>query len=309
MQSSTAWLDPQPPGDQSAGSENQPARHERRRPEHAAWAAENGADFISLSFVRSPDDIRELKALLRSRGSHARVIAKIEKQEALDHLEEIVSAADGVMVARGDLGVEIDVARMPVVQKQIVNACNEYKKPVIIATQMLDSMQHSQRPTRAEVTDVANAILDGCDACMLSGETAVGNIRRTAVEMMNRIALATEPLFRTRPPQRPSDVLPEGLQPITQAAVYGAGHMAQQLGAQLLVVVTHGGAPRWPCPTAELHARDRCERQRRHAAADVSFLGRDSAARRPTSDSIRLLEYLEAWGLETAVLRWATALC
>ena len=127
------------------------------------------------------------------------MIAKIEKHEALDQLDEIVEAADGVMVARGDLGVEIDVARMPVVQKRIVAACQRRQKPVIIATQMLDSMQHSRQPTRAEVTDVANAILDGGDACMLSGETAIGEYPREAVEMMNRVALATEELFRDRP--------------------------------------------------------------------------------------------------------------
>ena len=164
---------------------------------HAVWAADNGIDFVSLSFVRSPKEVNELKWLLRYHDSTAKVIAKIEKQEAIDELDEIVIAADGVMVARGDLGVEIDVARMPVVQKHIVAACNRYDKPVIIATQMLDSMQHSRQPTRAEVTDVANAILDGCDACMLSGETAVGQYPRAAVEMMNRIALATEPLMRT----------------------------------------------------------------------------------------------------------------
>jgi len=270
---------------------------------HAAWAAENGADFISLSFVRSPDDVRELKALLKARGSHARVIAKIEKQEALDHLEEVVSAADGVMVARGDLGVEIDVARMPVVQKQIVNICNEYKKPVIIATQMLDSMQHSQRPTRAETTDVANAILDGCDACMLSGETAVGQYPRAAVEMMNRIARATEPMFRTRPPLRPSDVLPDGLQPITQAAVYGAGHIAQQLGAQLLVVVTNGGATalalskqRNYMPVIGVSGNDATLRQMCLYWGVIPLQGA------PTSDSIHLLEYLEAWGLKDGCL-------
>ena len=165
---------------------------------HAVWAATNGADFVSLSFVRSPKEVLELKWLLTYHKSTAHVIAKIEKQEALDQLDEVVKAADGVMVARGDLGVEIDVARMPVVQKLIVATCNKYDRPVIIATQMLDSMQHSRQPTRAEVTDVANAILDGCDACMLSGETAVGEYPRSAVEMMHRVALATEPLFATR---------------------------------------------------------------------------------------------------------------
>ena len=123
------------------------------------------------------------------------MIAKIEKPEALDHLEEIVAAADGVMVARGDLGVETDIAQVALVQKRIVAVCNRQRKPVIIATQMLDSMQHSSLPTRAEVTDVANAILDGADACMLSGETAIGEYPLEAVEMMHRIALATEPML------------------------------------------------------------------------------------------------------------------
>ncbi len=125
------------------------------------------------------------------------MIAKIEKPEALEQLEEIVAAADGVMVARGDLGVEIDIARVAVVQKQIVAVCKRRRKPVIIATQMLDSMQHSRLPTRAEVTDVANAILDGADACMLSGETAIGEYPVEAVDMMHRIALATEPDCRS----------------------------------------------------------------------------------------------------------------
>jgi alkaline phosphatase len=141
------------------------------------------------------DDGNRLKELLRTRGSLARVVAKIEKREAVDAMEAIVEAADVVMVARGDLGVEIDVATMPMVQKRIIRVCQRYQKPVIVATQMLDSMQHSRRPTRAEATDVANAILDGADACMLSGETAVGDFPRETVAMMNRIACSIEPLL------------------------------------------------------------------------------------------------------------------
>jgi pyruvate kinase len=192
--------------------------------------------------VREASDVRGLKELLRERGSSARVIAKIEKPEALEHLDEIVAESDAIMVARGDLGVEIDVAEMPVVQKRIVQACTVHQKPSIIATQMLDSMQNSPRPTRAEVTDVANAILDGGDACMLSGETAIGKYPKQAVEMMNRIARATEELFRENEPRPTGQFHAEGLHPITAAVVYGAGHMAADLNAKLVAVVTHSGA-------------------------------------------------------------------
>ncbi len=208
---------------------------------HALWAAQHGLDFVSLSFVRTAVEVKLLKELLRTHNSKARVIAKIEKQEALDQLEAIVEAADGVMVARGDLGVEIDVAKMPLMQKHIVATCNRFQKPVIIATQMLDSMQHSRRPTRAEVTDVANAILDGGDACMLSGETAIGEHPRLAVEMMKRVAMATEALYETRPPLPVPEVLAEGMHPITQAVVYGAGRIAKELGAKLVVVASKSG--------------------------------------------------------------------
>ncbi len=176
--------------------------------DNAVWAARGGVDFVGLSFVRSGVEVRQLQNLIREEHSHAKVIAKIEKQEALDHLEEIVGVADGVMVARGDLGVEIDVAEMAVVQKRIIATCNRLGKPVIVATQMLDSMQRSPRPTRAEATDVANAILDGADACMLSGETAVGINPSDAVEMMNRIMLSAEELLRDGPPIPPAEATP-----------------------------------------------------------------------------------------------------
>ena len=225
---------------------------------HAEWAAAAGADFVSLSFVRSAVEVRLLKELLRTRGSAARVVAKIEKSEALENLEEIVDAADAVMVARGDLGVEIDVATMPMMQKRIIRTCQRYQKPVIVATQMLDSMQQSRRPTRAEATDVANAILDGADACMLSGETAIGAHPRLVVEMMRRIARATEELYfddRRRVLEHgwaavpgaigeiapPPEKLVDGLHPVTQAVVDGAGRIAAQLGARLLVVATRSG--------------------------------------------------------------------
>ena len=204
-------------------------------------AAQAGVDFVSLSFVRSPDEIRTLKDIVRSSGSSARVIAKIEKREALDRLEAIVIEADGVMVARGDLGVEIDVAHMPLEQKRIIRTCHQFHKPVIIATQMLDSMHESMRPTRAEVTDVANAVLDGADACMLSGETAIGKHPYAAVKMMNRIALATETSLLDQPFRELQPDHVDGLQQITRAVVRGAGAMAQVVGAKLVVVASHSG--------------------------------------------------------------------
>lgn len=210
---------------------------------YVAWAASVEADFIGLSFVRAAADVQQLKDLLKSHGAHCQVIAKIEKPEALEQLAAIVEAADGLMIARGDLGVEIDVAQVPVVQKQIIAIANAYQKPVITATQMLDSMQHSSRPTRAEASDVANAIFDGTDACMLSGETAIGKYPREAVEMMNRIALVTEEAsasveHRIAPPTRRA----EGLHQITAAVVSGAGLMARELHAKLIVAVSHSGA-------------------------------------------------------------------
>lgn len=210
--------------------------------QRVAWAAEIGADFIGLSFVRTPEDIVGLKALLKSHGSRARTIAKIEKPEALEDLDAIVRASDGIMVARGDLGVEFDVARVPIVQKRIINMCRHYQKPVITATQMLDSMHNSPRPTRAEASDVANAIVDGTDACMLSGETAIGKYPREAVDMMNRIALATEELFEEQPASALVAGQIEGLHPVTEAVVNGASLMARNLNARLIVVVSHSGA-------------------------------------------------------------------
>ncbi len=209
--------------------------------ENAEWAAKAGADYISLSFVRAPEDVRELKELVIAAGGTASVIAKIEKREALDRLEEVIAEADGVMVARGDLGVEIDVAQMPLEQKRIVRLCQELQKPSIIATQMLESMHESPRPTRAEATDVANAILDGADACMLSGETAIGKFPRQAVDMMNRIARATEQSMAGRPPREVARPQADNLQDVTRAVVRGAGTMAYVLNAKLVVVASHSG--------------------------------------------------------------------
>ena len=270
---------------------------------NAAWAAENGIDFVGLSFVRTADEIRQLKALLKFHGSEAQVIAKIEKPEALEHLDEIVDATDGVMVARGDLGVEIDIARVAVVQKEIIAACNRRRKPVIIATQMLDSMQHSRIPTRAEVADVSNAILDGADACMLSGETAIGDHPRLAVEMMHRIALATEPLCRQRAVQPLPEIDGEGGSRITEVTVYAAARMAERLDARLIVVASVSGAtalamaknhsfvPTIGVSDSEPTLRRMC-----------LYWGIIPLAGAPTADNRALLQFTAAWGRKAGLL-------
>ena len=209
--------------------------------ERARWAARVGADFVSQSFVRNAEEIKTLKQLLDECGSKAAVIAKIEKREALEALESIVTAADGVMVARGDLGVEIDVAETPVAQKRIIRVCQRLCKPVIVATQMLESMHDSRRPTRAEASDVANAILDGADACMLSGETAIGQYPVAAVEMMQSIMAATERMLEERPELSTTDVS-DDVHIVTSAVVNGAGKIAEEVNARLVVVVTQSGA-------------------------------------------------------------------
>ena len=150
-------------------------------------------DFVALSFVRAASDIEQVRTLLDEAGSEVRLIAKIEKAEAIDALPEIVRAADALMVARGDLGVEIGPASVPLLQKRIILAALERGKPVITATQMLESMEHRPEPTRAEASDVANAVLDGTSALMLSGETAIGEYPVEAIEYMDRIARAVEP--------------------------------------------------------------------------------------------------------------------
>lgn len=159
------------------------------------WGLENDVDIFAISFVRTAADIRHARSFMESLGGALPIIAKIEMSEAVENLEDIICEADGAMVARGDLGVEIPLEKVPHVQKQIIRLCNRVGKPVITATQMLDSMIRSARPTRAEVTDVANAILDGTDAVMLSGETASGKHPVEAVRIMDRIAEETESHF------------------------------------------------------------------------------------------------------------------
>jgi pyruvate kinase len=171
-----------------------PALTEKDRAD-AAFAVQEGLTYLGLSFVRRPEDIRELRRALPHRGPAPRIIAKIEKDTALERLDEILELADGVMVARGDLGVELPFQAVPAAQKHIIRRAQELGKPVITATQMLESMIHSPRPTRAEASDVANAVYDGTDAVMLSGETAVGEYPVEAVRAMRDIIGATERWF------------------------------------------------------------------------------------------------------------------
>jgi pyruvate kinase len=209
----------------------------RKDLEDLEFALGLGCDYIALSFVRSAADVRDLKALLEQEGSTAHVIAKIEKSEAVDALDDVLAETDAVMVARGDLGVEIGPELVPLVQKRIILKALERGKPVITATQMLESMIHHPEPTRAEASDVANAILDGTSAIMLSGETAVGEYPVQAVQTMDRIARAIEPSlgYRHQIPEATDDPT------IGNAMSNAACDLAEALGASALLVPTFTG--------------------------------------------------------------------
>ncbi len=194
------------------------------------FALELGVDFVALSFVRAAADVRDLKELIRSTGSPAHVIAKIEKSEAVEALDEVLLETDAVMVARGDLGVEIGPALVPLIQKRIIQAALDRGKPVITATQMLESMVQHPEPTRAEASDVANAILDGTSAVMLSGETAIGRYYCEAVQTMDRIAKVVEPSLDYR------HELPEASEEPTSAC-----DLAEALHASAIIVPTFTG--------------------------------------------------------------------
>ncbi len=206
--------------------------------QHARWAAQAGADYVSLSFVRNAGEIQELRQLLNLENSTAQIVAKIEKREALDNLDAIISAADAVMVARGDLGLEIPIEKTPLAQKRIIRTCRQFGKPVIVATQMLESMHHSKLPTRAEVSDVANAILDGADACMLSGETAVGQFPLDAVRMMKKIMGETESFLVHRGSSRAGHQDEQSTWPVMEAMMFSAAHIARRTKAKLVVIAS-----------------------------------------------------------------------
>ena len=201
-----------------------------------AFGLENDVDYVALSFVRRAEDIAELKEIIAATGKDTPVIAKIEKHEAIDNMDEIMAVCDGIMVARGDLGVEIPLEDVPRIQKRLVRAANAKGKPVIIATQMLRSMVKAPRPTRAEATDVANAVLDGADAIMLSEESASGEFPVEAVRFMVRIVQSAESIF---PHQRFLDMVPK--KDVSESVAHASCVLANHLSAAAIVATTRSG--------------------------------------------------------------------
>jgi pyruvate kinase len=204
--------------------------------EDLRWALHMTVDFIALSFVRSGSDVEDVRAIMKEEGIFLPVIAKIEKPQAIDNIEDIVDAFDGFMVARGDLGVECPLEDVPFLQKQVIEVARRHAKPVIVATQMLESMISAPRPTRAEASDVANAVLDGADAVMLSGETSVGEFPIETVETMARIIESTEDHGLAR-------MAAIDWQPRTRGGVIAkaANEVAERIGAKYLVAFTQSG--------------------------------------------------------------------
>lgn len=197
----------------------------------------NGVDYIAMSFVRRPEDIMQIREICTAWGAPTPVVAKIETLDAVENLESIVAASDGVMVARGDLGVEFPPERVPVIQRQILGVARRVRRPVIVATEMLQSMTKSTRPTRAEASDVANAVYSGTDCLMLSGETATGDHPALACSMMSRIAMEAEtsPFFEQPPYVSRATT-------VAEAIARGACNAARDIGAKFLVAFTESGS-------------------------------------------------------------------
>ncbi len=212
-----------------------PALTEKDR-EDVKFGVEAGVDLIALSFVRRASDVLELKSLLEKLGAKIPVIAKIEKPEAVKNIDEILSVSDGIMVARGDLGVELPIEKVPVIQKMLIRKANESGKPVITATQMLKSMVDLPVPTRAEVTDIANAVLDGTDALMLSEETAVGKYPVKVIKTMSRVASEAEKIY---PYKRYSDLSAKTLQ---DSLAKSACNLSREIKVKAIVPFTRSGA-------------------------------------------------------------------
>jgi pyruvate kinase len=196
-------------------------------------------DWVALSFVRRPEDVSQLRELLKSKNSNAKIISKIEKPEALEHLREVILASDAIMVARGDLGVELPLEQVPMIQKNIVRKCIHRAKPVIIATQMMESMIDRTRPNRSEITDVANAVMEGADAVMLSGETAMGQypelVVRTMVSIINEVEKEDTVYNRNLTPKHHSPSF------LSDALCYNACEIAKDINANALIGMTQSG--------------------------------------------------------------------
>jgi pyruvate kinase len=282
------------------------------------WTATHEVAYVGLSFVRRAEDVIQVRQELERRGSRARIVAKIEKREALANLDAIIAEADAVMVARGDLGVELDVTRVPAVQKRIIAACHAARVPVITATQMLNSMETSSRPTRAEASDVFNAVLDGTDAVMLSGETAIGEYPVEAVAIMSQIAAEAEALLfaQTDSGSLTTALAPHAagaagrwfangnasvaragqVRPITESVVEAASLVSRRLNAALLIVATYTGKTalalskhRNPTPTLAL-AHDA------HTARAMSlFWGVTPLVMPEVTDRNQLREFVDKW--------------
>ena len=206
------------------------------------FAIEQKVDYIALSFVRSADDVRQVRTYIAKQGGAQWVIAKIEKPEALSNIEAIVDASDAVMVARGDLGVEIAAAAVPIVQKRLIGMCNAKAKPVITATQMLESMIHAPRPTRAEASDIANAVLDGTDAVMLSAETSVGSYPIEAVHYMRTICQEAESvLLNDGEVHIGFEPAPDGNRTNTESVAMAVAHIAEEKRVAAIASLSYSG--------------------------------------------------------------------
>ena len=203
------------------------------------FGVENDMDFVAASFIQRPSDVEAIRRLIAEHGGHMEIIPKIENLEGVKNFDEILAVSDGIMVARGDLGVEVPAEDVPIIQKEIIAKCNKAGKPVIVATQMLETMTANPRPTRAEVSDVGNAILDGTDAIMLSGETASGNYPIEAVATMNRIALRMESSLQYKKLFTSRGF--EHLDSTTEAVAHATVQMAYELSASAIITPTSSG--------------------------------------------------------------------
>lgn len=228
---------------------------------HLEFGLRQGVDYVGLSFITDAADVNRAKSFIHDHGTDTPVIAKIERKQALDNIDEIIAAADGIMVARGDLGVEIPLRRVPIEQKRIISKCNQAGKPVIVATQMMESMVYAPNPTRAEASDVANAIFDGADAVMLSAETAIGSYPTQVVTMMASIAIEASAAlpYHTMLRDRGEMVVPQP----DEALAYSAVTIAQRLHAAAILAFTTSGSTamrvakfRPECPVLALTSRE-----------------------------------------------------